>query len=275
VELEQQRRQFEARGLGIVAITYDSPELVKHFAQRKGLTYPVLGDGEFKMIRAFNILNDNFPPDHAWYGVPFPGTYVTDENGIVREKFFEPDHRERYTAHTVLVKTGAAAPGGWQEVETAHLKLRYGASEAAVRPGNLISLVLEIELKPRMHVYAPGVQSAYIPIRWSINASKAWLAHEPAFPASRILHLEAINEQVPVYENRIRLARDLTIGQSGEILPVLDAEKGLKVNGAFRYQACDDKVCYTPVTLPLEWSFATDNHDSQRAPEHLQRRRNP
>jgi len=160
-------------------------------------------------------------------------------------------------------------------METAHLKLRYGASEATVRPGNVITLVLEIELKPGMHVYAPGVQSTYIPIRWSMNSSKSWLAHEASYPASRILHLEAIDEKVPVYENRIRLTRDVTIGQGSEIRPALDADKRLKVDGSFRYQACDDKVCYTPVTLALEWSFATDNHDSQRAPEPLQRRRNP
>ena len=85
----------------MAALSYDSVALQRHFAEVKGITYPLLSDPKSKVIRAFDILNDNFPPDHPWHGVPFPGTYISDETGVVRAKYFEEDHRERYTAASI------------------------------------------------------------------------------------------------------------------------------------------------------------------------------
>jgi peroxiredoxin len=44
VELEQQVKAYAARGIQIAAITYDSPAVLKHFAERRGITYPLLSD---------------------------------------------------------------------------------------------------------------------------------------------------------------------------------------------------------------------------------------
>jgi hypothetical protein len=44
------------------------------------------------------------------------------------------------------------------------------------------------------------------------------------------------------------------------------------VTGEFRYQACDDKQCYPPVAIPLEWSFAAQPHDGTRVPVELRRK---
>lgn len=255
----------------MAAISYDSVALLRDFAARKAITYPLLADPDSQVIRAFGILNENFPPGHAWYGVPFPGTYIIDERGVVRAKYFEEDHRERYTASSLLVRLGARSGGAGMEVETRHLKLVAAASDAVVRAGNRIRLTLDIELKPAMHVYAPGVQGGYIPIDWQMADSAGWLAHPPEYPAADMLHLPVIEETVPVYQGRFRLARDLTIGQNQEIRPLLNGET-LTVKGALRYQACDDKVCYAPQTVPLEWRFQVAQHDSQRAPEELQKR---
>ncbi len=100
MELERQKEEFRTRGLGMAAVSHDTVAIVHDFAQRKGITYPLLADPDSKIIRAFGILNDNFPPGHQWHGVPFPGTYVVDERGIIRAKFFDEDHRERYTPET-------------------------------------------------------------------------------------------------------------------------------------------------------------------------------
>lgn len=257
----------------MAALSYDSVELLADFARRKGITYPLLSDPESRVIRAFRILNENFPPGHLWHGVPFPGTFIINEKGVVTAKYFEEDHRERYTAGNLLTKI--SPPGSrdrWMETETPHLKLRYRASDAVVQPGNRIGLLLEVELKPRMHVYAPGVQKSYIPIDWQVAQSGAWLAHPVSYPSSRALHLKAIGETVPVYEGRFRLERDLTVGQQNEIGPVLNDRRQVIVEGAFRYQACDDKMCFPPASVPLKWGLSVERHDSQRAPVGLQRR---
>ena len=257
----------------MAAISYDSVALLKEFAERKRITYPLLSDPASTIIRAFGILNDNFPPDHPWHGVPFPGTYIVNEQGVVLEKYFEEDHRERYTASTILVKRfGQGQDSSWTEVQTQHLKLRYSSSDSVVRSGNRIVLLLEVDLTPRMHVYAPDVQGSYIPIDWKMSPSQGWMAHPAAFPASRMLHLPAIGETVPVYEGRFRITRDLTIGQDSEVKSLLRDNQHLTVEGSFRYQACDDKVSYPPQTIPLKWMLVAGTHDTNRATKKMQRR---
>ncbi len=134
-----------------------------------------------------------------------------------------------------------------------------------MHPGSRIVLALEVELKPGMHVYAPGVEGGYIPIEWRMAESKGWLAHPAEYPQSKMLHMAAIGETVPVYEGHFRITRDLTIGQAQELKPLLDAEGRLAVGGSFRYQACDEKECFPPQSVPLKWTFSVEQLDMQRA----------
>jgi hypothetical protein len=123
-----------------------------------------------------------------------------------------------------------------------------------------------------MHVYAPGVEGGYIPIGWSMTESKGWRAHDVKWPPSRKMNLPVIHETVPVYTGKIRLERDLTIGQGKDLNPLLGPERRIAVEGVFRYQACDDKECYPPQNIPLRWQFHMNALDSQRAPAALQRK---
>ena len=48
------------------------------------------------------------------------------------------------------------------------LNLTAAASNAVVTVGQRVALTLDIQLKPGIHVYAPGVEG-YIPIEWSMK----------------------------------------------------------------------------------------------------------
>jgi AhpC/TSA family/Disulphide bond corrector protein DsbC len=271
--LEQQKAAFAERGLGVASISYDSVAVLKNFADRAGIHYPMLSDPGSRIIREFGILNEAVPKDNLFYGVPHPGTYILDENGVVRGKYFEEDFRERYTAGNILWKQfggPAGAPGA--TAETPHLRISTIASDAEARAGTRLSLALEIELKPGMHVYAPGVDGGYIPVSWTMAESKAWKAQDVVWPASRTLRLEAIRETVPVFEGRFRVMRDLTIAQQKDFTPLLGPDRKLTVEGTFRYQACDARECFPPQKIPLRWTFHLNPLDSQRAPAELQRK---
>ena len=273
MELGREEEAFRKRGLGVAAVTYDSLAILRDFAGRKGLTYPLLSDSDSRMIRAFGILNDNFQPGHAWYGVPFPGTYIVDERGIVRTKFFEEDHRERFTAASILVREfNDRDTLKWQVAEAEHLTASYSASDTIIGPGGRTALVLEIELKPGLHVYAPGVQGGYISIEWKVPNSPAWLVQPASYPPSRMLNMPTLQETVPVYEGRFRLVRDVTIGQIQEIGQRLSPDRQLTLEGTFRYQACDDKQCFPPAEVPLKWMFRIEPNDAKRVPAELQRK---
>jgi hypothetical protein len=272
VELQQNLDRFTHQGLGVAAISYDSPAVLKSFADRQHITFPMLSDTDSKIIRAYGILNETVPIGNPTFGIPYPGTYIIDAQGKVVSKHFEEDYKERVSASDILIEDfGQKADGTQSQVETKHLRLVSAASTQVARPGHRIALTLEIEFKPRMHVYAPGVQG-YMPIDWSLDLGQAARMHPPIYPVSTMLHLDAINETVPVYRDRIRIVREITFGAENDLKPLVSGVGDLLLKGSFRYQACDDRECFIPQTIPLQWRFRFEGLDRERAPENLRRR---
>lgn len=272
MELQEQRAAFVREGLNVAAVSYDSIAILRDFAGRKNITYPLLSDPDSKMIRDFGILNDSVPKGTPFYGVPYPGTYIVNPRGIVTKKFFENDYRERYSSGTILWQTSPeAVREGWQEAATDHLKLRWRASDPKARGGNVTELRLEVTLKPKMHVYAPGVQSGYIPVQWTVPPTEAGKVGDATWPKAKILDLKAIKEKAPVYEKQFTVERDVTFAQQKPLQAIAKDGK-VTIESTFKYQACDDKVCYPPVTMPLKWEFTFEPHDSTRVPVELRRK---
>ena len=264
MELNQNRSEFAKLGLGVAALSYDSVAVLHNFAERKGIAYPLLSDPDSAIIRRVGIFNDTVPRGNFFYGIPWPGVFVLDKDGRVKAKYFEQDFRQRYSSADILVHLFGFAPGAARADVNGHLaQVTTSASNIAVHSGERIALVAEVNLRPGVHVYAPGVEG-YIPIDWRLDSSPAYQVHDVEWPPSHILYLKAIDEKVPVYEGRIRLVRDVTIGGA--------ADGPLTIAGAFRYQACDDHMCYKPETLPLKWTLTVEPHDRTRVPPELQRK---
>jgi hypothetical protein len=134
------------------------------------------------------------------------------------------------------------------------------------RPDLRLTLVADFTLPPKMHVYTPEVKG-YIPIRLTLEESP-YYAPEPAeYPKGSLLMLPAINEVVPVYENRFRITQDVVLSASNVLEPLLEGDKTLTIRGSLRYQACDDKICYLPETLPMEWKLRLEPLNRERVPE--------
>ena len=264
MELNRNRSEFEKLGLGVAALSYDSVAVLRNFAQRQGIAYPLLSDPDSAIIRRVGIFNEKVPRGNFFYGIPWPGVFVLDKNGRVKAKYFEEDFRQRYSSADILVHLFGFTPAAARAETNGHLaQVTTSASNAVVHSGERIALVVEVALRPGVHVYAPGVEG-YIPIVWTLDESPAYQVHEVAWPPSHILYLKAIDEKVPVYENHIRLVRDVTIGG----VP----EGPLALAGAFRYQACDDRMCYKPEKLPLQWTLMVEPLDRTRVPPELQRK---
>lgn len=245
--------------------------MLRNFADRRGIHFPLLSDPESKVIRELGILNESIPAGNPFSGIPYPGTFVLNERGVITAKYFEDDYRERYTSADILTRQFGVESGPRVEVQGKQLSLEAGASNQIVAAGQRVSLTLDIDMKPSMHVYAPGVEG-YIPIDWTMKESPAAAAHEVSYPASEKLHLVAIDETVPVYQGHFRLTRDITIGQDDKLRAALDSAGKFTVEGTLRYQACDDRVCYIPQLLPVKWTFQYAEFDRVRVPVDLRRK---
>jgi AhpC/TSA family/Disulphide bond corrector protein DsbC len=255
VELQGRVDELKTQGLGLVAISYDSSETLKRFADSRGITFPLVSDPGSVIIKRFGLLNTTVDPGNRAYGVPFPGTFIVDRQGVVRARFFEDAYQERNTVASILVRQGGASRGPATTIETPHLRVTAGVSDAHVAPGERVSLVFDVEPKTGMHVYAPG-KHTYQVIRATIDP-QSWLrVHSVRYPDSEIYLFKPLNERVEVYQKPVRLLQDVTILATPEVQKQLAGMTDLTISGRLEYQACDDKICYMPQSIPVTWTLA-------------------
>ena len=137
----------------------------------------------------------------------------------------------------------SAAP---KPIETAHLTVTLSAG-----PSKAGKVPLHVDVIPRekMHVYAPG-QPGYVAITLTLDSdAPATASGKPKYPAGEKLFMPALNETQLVYAKPFRITQDVALRSGAGRAP-------LTIKGSLRYQACDDRVCYRPTTLPVSWTVA-------------------
>lgn len=102
MQLQEQTADFEEAGIGIVAITYDSPELQQVFIDAASITYPLLSDIDATTIRTLGILNEQYEPGDIAYGIPHPGVFVIDPGMKITGKIFVEDYQVRVDGEGTL-----------------------------------------------------------------------------------------------------------------------------------------------------------------------------
>lgn len=266
MQLQSAKDRFEKQGIKLAAISYDSVEILKSFADRRGITYPLLADPDSKIISSYRVLN----PDAKGmqHGMALPGYFFIGTDGVIREKYFETKYTDRYTANNLI---GKLFPELGEEVgervDAPHLNVVLRQSDRVVVPGSRVTLIAEVDLPPGVHVYALGV-SGYKPIQLEIQPAPEFELAAPEYPKSKTLYLPAIKERVPVFEGKFLIAADATLSATPDVVRSLGADgKPLTLTGELRYQACDAKTCYLPASVPLRWQLQVTPLDTQRAPE--------
>ena len=102
VQLTDVAEQFEALGFSIAAISYDSVKLLKEVQEDQEIGFPLLHDENVKHVNAFGIRNLDYEPGHRVYGIPYPGIFLVDSNGVIKHKFAEERYQDRPNFEGVL-----------------------------------------------------------------------------------------------------------------------------------------------------------------------------
>ncbi|HEV3057958.1 MAG TPA: hypothetical protein VGY48_06905, partial [Vicinamibacterales bacterium] len=68
-----------------------------------------------------------------------------------------------------------------------------------------------------------------------------------------------------VYQHPFRIVQDVMIDPSTAGTAALKDVTTLTIAGTFEYQACDDKVCFVPQSVPLSWTIGVKPLDRERA----------
>jgi DsbC/DsbD-like thiol-disulfide interchange protein len=194
-------------------------------------------------------------PGDKTYGIPFPGIFILDAQGRVKERFFEQVYQERSTSSSIAIRLGERGDRAGARKSTLHLEVTTFASDEVVAPGNRFSVVLDVAPRKGMHVYAPP-QANYKPVAIAIKEQSGLTAHAVQFPAAEEYFFKPLKERVQVYQKPFRLVQDLTLSASRDIQAKAAApDATLQVEGTLVYQACDEEVCYLPESVPLAWTI--------------------
>lgn len=261
-----------------MTISYDTEQILADFAQQQGITFTMLSDPDSATIKRFGILNtvadDSLGPnaedpevveDFAMYvsvtqpserfrGIAYPGTFMLDPDGRVTSRFFEEFYQERSTAASIMMRLGVDRPAvEGTEVSTTHMNIKTYPTDPVVALGERIALVLNITPLENMHVYAPGADK-YRVVTVNIEPQPFVQVLPLQHPDSEIYYFEPLDERVPVYQKPFTLLQEVVPEVSREARAAFEGQDTLTLTGSLEYQACDDRLCYNPMSVPLSWT---------------------
>jgi peroxiredoxin len=107
---QQRLPEFEARGVHVVGISVDPPDINQQQSQKRGYTFPLLSDPNAKVIRRYDVLHPRGGPKGA--DIARPAEFLLDSNGIVRWVNLTENIAVRARPEQVLEALNQFSPAG-------------------------------------------------------------------------------------------------------------------------------------------------------------------
>ncbi len=259
----------------LYAISYDDQGVLTEFAEKQKIPFPLLSDIDSKVIREYGILNDQIEPGDAYlYGIPYPGAFVTDEDGVVVAKFFHDTYKKRDSpellidaalGRVVLSDDAPSTDGGDEEVR---ITAAVHGGSGTIRQGIRRELVVRFELSDGLHIYGEPVPDGMVPTTIRVSGPAGLIVEDTITPPTTPLRLSSLDVELPVWSDTVDLR--VPIYGAGELVSEvrpLDRDS-LQIEVEVRYQACNDDVCLLPKTETLRLDVPLDVVDTPKISMH-------
>ena len=233
--------------------------MLAEYAEKQGIPFPLLSDLDSEVIRRYGILNIQIEPeDGFFYGIPYPGVFVTDGDGTVVAKFFHDTYKKRDSAEVIIdaalgrvqvaedAPRAAAAPEEGIKVSAA-----IQGGSGSLRQGIVRHVVVRFELPEGLHIYGESVPDGMVATTVSVNGPPGLVAEAPNLPPTDSLILKGTDVELQVWSGTVDIRVPIyPIGELVSEVRLLDHDSVL-VEVAVRYQACDDTTCLLPKSETL------------------------
>jgi hypothetical protein len=268
VQLQEKMPAFDALGIKVLALSYDEPDALKDFQEAYGITYTLLSDPESHVIREYGILNTLIAEDdHPWFGIPFPGTYVTDAAGGITHKFFEnnlvlrvgPEELLRAVKGEALIDVVGTPINLNADAVDAQPNVFLEADQLAV--GVLQHLVCHIDVPTGRHLYADPAPEGVVSFLMTLDAQDTLVVRDLIRPASDMHTVIGTGEVIRVHHGRAELRLPITANTA---MTSSVSSTTLVLTGEVTWQTCDDEVCDVPqrhrfeISVPIEGSVVAE-----------------
>jgi AhpC/TSA family/Disulphide bond corrector protein DsbC len=286
VELQHVLPELEAAGYQPYAISNDTVERLAAFAQRNHITFSLLSDEDSTIIRRYGILNTLIEPGEGkemrWYGIPYPGTYITDATGVIVQKDFHQHHARRASGRMLVHQVTGTVPDADDDtvqvrdtIEGPQLALDAYLLDDALRLEVLSTLVCRIRVADDFHLYADGAPDAFTAARLTVQGAGIRVG-DAHWPTPKLLDMPLVGGIVPIWDGEVTVTVPITA--TSEIIRLghgLEQSEAI-IDVRLDYQACNDDTCLfaQSVDARLTTSLATliepdgiKTYVERRAPE--------
>ncbi|MFT4584130.1 MAG: hypothetical protein ACI915_001679 [Gammaproteobacteria bacterium] len=239
MELQSKIDAFTAAGAAVYSLSYDEPDALADFRDAYGITFTMLSDPDSEIIRELGVLNTLIKEDdHPWFGVPFPGTYLIDEHGLVGQKFFGNNFALRIGPEMLLRALQPDATANRQSDIELPIETTWNVSLDGER---LIVSVLR-DLVARIEVPAPGDKLA---VDLLLKKHPRVVVGDMSVSESKPVKLKGSGELIQAHDGVIELRVPLAVNANlagSEIA----SQEDVTLSGELRWQTVDSEGSSTP-----------------------------
>ena len=141
-------------------------------------------------------------------------------------------------------------------LSTDHLTVSATVTPLQLPRGGRVVLSANVTPKAGMHLYAPGARYRVVAIKLAPNS--LFTLEEPVtYPKAALYTFKPLNEQMPVYNTAFRLEARIVLDASRAPATPVRRPLPVTLKATLDYQACDERYCYLPESVPLRWTLTT------------------
>src|SRR5262245_48595162 len=220
-----------------------------------GITYPLLSDEGSRTMRGLGLINDRVQEDHAVYGIqpnprhsnlPYPGAFVLDRDGVVKQKRFYESYRERDTG-TGLVPQALGIgkePSAPVVASDGPVTVRAWLDSPTYVFFQRLMLTVEVSTATGFHVHGQPVRDGLTPLSIEIDALDGLQVGPARWPSPRRITGPSDEDGQWVHHGIVRGTLPLTFAAA-------PGQGDCMVDVTVRYQACDDASRLAPSAVQL------------------------
>jgi len=226
----------------------------------------VLSDIDSDVINRYGVLNTLVQPDDVpFYGVPFPGFFLLDEDGVIVDKLFNRHFANREGVEAILDSfLGRVEPGLSEPVEmvteddgirvTAFLRGGGGV----LRIGPRRRLIVRLEMPDGLHTYGEPVPDGMVATQIDIEGPDGFCCEAIESPPTRPLQLPGVSAPLHVWDGTVDFVIP-TYANTALARAIRNGQESITVRIHLRYQACDNTQCFMPRTRTIELDVPVAN----------------
>lgn len=219
----------------------------------------MLSDVDSEVIRRYGVLNTIVQPDDVpFYGIPFPGFFLLNEDGAIVDKLFNRHLAHRDGIEAILDSyAGRVAPGANEPIAASSEDdgisitafLRGGGG--TLRAGPRRRLVVRVDMPEGLHIYDQPVPTGMVATTITFDGPDGLRHGTVEAPPTHEFELLGVSEPLRVWDGAVDFVTDVwadsTLGKA-----IAEGTESIEVAVTVRYQACDDVQCFIPRSRTLK-----------------------